>query len=354
MGIDANDVVDAGFVSEDELVADGATSFRSETIVSIVSGTISFAANTALINYDDPIQDGDIVVITGNAAAGTYTVSAVNLNLDDHEVDEAIVDAAGGTATYHHPSGSTRVGVDPTTITGVSANDLQGALEELGANDSDEQVKVSANDTTPGYLNGKLVAGANTTLTEQNDGGNETLEVASEDEQVKVSANDTTEGYLDTKLTAGLGITLTEQNDGANENLEIASATAGGAFIQFGDESVSSTTTTRYLSPGADTTTGTSRTNFVGVRMPRAGTLQNLYVEHNDPGGNGNAVVYTVEVNATPSTLSVSLPGTSPTGSDLVNSVVVAQGDVVSIEVTKATNVGGGGNFVVQASVELV
>lgn len=38
--------------------------------------------------------------------------------------------------------------------------------------------KVSSNDSTPGYLNGKLVAGANITLTENNDGGNETLTIA--------------------------------------------------------------------------------------------------------------------------------------------------------------------------------
>lgn len=37
---------------------------------------------------------------------------------------------------------------------------------------------VSSNDTTPGYLNGKLVAGTNVTLTENNDGGNETLTIA--------------------------------------------------------------------------------------------------------------------------------------------------------------------------------
>ena len=43
---------------------------------------------------------------------------------------------------------------------------------------SDEKVKVSSNDTTPGFLNGKLVAGTNITLTEGNDGGNETFTVA--------------------------------------------------------------------------------------------------------------------------------------------------------------------------------
>lgn len=40
------------------------------------------------------------------------------------------------------------------------------------------QVKVSANDTTAGYLNGKLVAGSQITLTEGSDGGNETLTIA--------------------------------------------------------------------------------------------------------------------------------------------------------------------------------
>ena len=36
---------------------------------------------------------------------------------------------------------------------------------------------MSANDTTAGYLNGKLVAGTNVTFVEGNDGGNETLTI---------------------------------------------------------------------------------------------------------------------------------------------------------------------------------
>lgn len=43
---------------------------------------------------------------------------------------------------------------------------------------TDETAKVSSNDTTAGYLNGKLVAGANVTLTENNNGANETLTIA--------------------------------------------------------------------------------------------------------------------------------------------------------------------------------
>lgn len=45
---------------------------------------------------------------------------------------------------------------------------------------------------------------------------------AGTDEKAKVSANDTTSGYLNGKIVAGLGVTLTENNDGANETLTIS------------------------------------------------------------------------------------------------------------------------------------
>ena len=47
----------------------------------------------------------------------------------------------------------------------------------------------------------------------------------------KVSANDTTEGYLATKLVAGPNVTLTENNDGFNETLTIEAAGGAGAEI---------------------------------------------------------------------------------------------------------------------------
>ena len=54
-------------------------------------------------------------------------------------------------------------------------------IEQLfpgGGGGADELAKVSSNDTTAGYLNGKLVAGSGISLTENNDGGNETLGIA--------------------------------------------------------------------------------------------------------------------------------------------------------------------------------
>jgi hypothetical protein len=55
------------------------------------------------------------------------------------------------------------------------------------------------------------------------------------DELVKVSNNDTTPGFLSEKLVAGSNITLTELNDGANETLEISATTPPSTFLDLTD-----------------------------------------------------------------------------------------------------------------------
>ena len=73
-----------------------------------------------------------------------------------------------------------RGGVANVTLT--LRNDVlfhDGSAWNAITSNTDVKVSVSANDTTPGYLNGKLVAGSLITLTENNDGGNETLTIIS-------------------------------------------------------------------------------------------------------------------------------------------------------------------------------
>jgi uncharacterized repeat protein (TIGR01451 family) len=55
------------------------------------------------------------------------------------------------------------------------------------------------------------------------------------DEKVKVSSNDTTSGFLLGKLVAGTGISLTETNNGANETLVIAASAAPSTNVQVAD-----------------------------------------------------------------------------------------------------------------------
>ena len=66
----------------------------------------------------------------------------------------------------------------------TSANALKfynGSSWSAITTDTDVKTNVSANDTTAGYLNGKLVAGEAVTFTENSDGGDETLTIAATD-----------------------------------------------------------------------------------------------------------------------------------------------------------------------------
>jgi len=104
---------------------------------------------------------------------------------------------------------------------------------------------------------------------------------------------------------------------------------------------VTTTKATRYLTPGY-TLNDIAPTNPVYLVMPRPGTIDHLYVEHNQLGGSANLVVYTLFVNGAPTALTCTLAANAPQASDLVHSVPVLQGDLVTIEVTKAVNLVGG------------
>jgi hypothetical protein len=81
-----------------------------------------------------------------------------------------------GTITWH--SVLNGVGPDNTFVLNGGANLHTPRVGDTPATATDELAAVSANDTTPGYLNGKLVAGDGIALTENNDGANETLTIA--------------------------------------------------------------------------------------------------------------------------------------------------------------------------------
>lgn len=124
--------------------------------------------------------------------------------------------------THNVPDATTRIYTVKGTTHGYSeVQDLSGVI---GA---DEKVKVSSNDTTAGYLNGKLAAGSNITLVEELDGADEILTINAiggglSDELVKVSSNDDSAAYLETKIGASTGISLNVSDEGGDEVLVIS------------------------------------------------------------------------------------------------------------------------------------
>lgn len=115
--------------------------------------------------------------------------------------------------------------------------------------------------------------------------------------------------------------------------------TADTAVLGFGAGNVNASTTTRFLYPWYDD--DLAQTAVIQYRVPRAGTLQNLRVRQNAPAGNGNLIVYTIRINGAATALLVSMMSTATDGSDLVDVVVVAAGDLIDIRVTKALATAG-------------
>lgn len=87
-------------------------------------------------------------------------------------------------------------------------------------------VKVSAADTTANFLGLKLTAGTDISLTPQNLGLNETLQISStyvNPYTLKVTTNDTSPSFLATKLVAGTpNVSFAVLNPGVNERLAIS------------------------------------------------------------------------------------------------------------------------------------
>jgi len=103
--------------------------------------------------------------------------TAVNGNIDsDNLKDNSITTAKIETGAITEG----KLATDSVTATKIADGTITAAKLASGAV-TDVKVKVSSNDTTAGYLNGKLVAGEGIDLTEGSDGGDETLTVIAED-----------------------------------------------------------------------------------------------------------------------------------------------------------------------------
>ena len=168
-GISANVTSVAGISSDVTAVAGDATD------IGVVAGAISptdnvgtVATNVANVN----LTGGSIanVNLTGGSITNVNTVAGSIADVNRYANEYTISASAPGSPTAGD------LWYDETATVLKYYN---GSSWAALAGDTDVKVSVSANDTTPGFLNGKLVAGSLITLTENNDGGNETLTITS-------------------------------------------------------------------------------------------------------------------------------------------------------------------------------
>lgn len=161
------------------------------------------------------LLDAINISIDNDGLLNNYSATSDPTSTDDTNAGYAI-----GSKWVNTTSDEAFICLDATASSAVWAS--------LTASGTDINAKVSSDDTTTGFLEDKIVAGSNVTITTLNPGGNETLEISSTggpgtDELVGVSANDTTPGYLEDKVVSGSnGITVTTLNDGGDEDLQIS------------------------------------------------------------------------------------------------------------------------------------
>lgn len=182
-------------------------------------GTYSTTAHTHTINELTNVSTGmvpaDGQVLTFDTTNGWQAETPIDNNTTDHTLltnigtnSHATIDTHIADATIHFTQASISItesqisdlGTYSTTAHTHTINELSNVLTGMSPTDG----QVLTFDTVNGWQ-AETPAGG---------GGADVL--------VKVSANDTTAGYLNGKLTAGLGVLLTETNDGANETLEVA------------------------------------------------------------------------------------------------------------------------------------
>ena len=171
-GVSSDVTTVAGIASNVTAVAGDATDIGnvagSISNVNTVAGSISNVNTVAGANSNISTVAGAVTNINTVAT----NVAGVNSFADRYRVASS------------DPSSSLDAGDLAFNTTSNLLKFYDGSAWQTITADTDVKTKVSANDTTAGFLNGKLVAGSNVTLTEGSDGGNETLTIAATDNSI--------------------------------------------------------------------------------------------------------------------------------------------------------------------------
>jgi len=146
-------------------------------------------------------------------------------------------------------------------------------------------------------------------------------------------------GITDADIALADRVVFEDASDGNNKKSDtvqgIIDLAPTKSMVAFGDYTVGTTTTTRYLGAGI-LDAGDSHVTELFYEAVYAGTVRNLRVSHTDVGVGGATITYTVRKNSSDQTLLVAITAATAGGSDTSNSFTVAAGDKISIKVTKS------------------
>jgi len=178
--------------------------------------TSDVIADMALLATTDVISDM-------NTLATSDIVSDLNTLATSDIVTDLNLLATSDNVTNMAAIGASGVISNIATVAGAVANVNTTATNISGVNSFAERYRVGSSDPTSSLDEGDLFYNSSSNELKFYNGSAWSAIVADTDVKVLVSSNDSTAGFLNGKLVAGTGISFAEGNDGSNETLTITS-----------------------------------------------------------------------------------------------------------------------------------
>ena len=187
--------------------ATSATAAASSATAAASSATsAASSATTATTQASTATTQASNASTSATAAASSATSAAASFD----SFDDVYLGAKSSAPSVDNDGDALAEGALYFNTSTDALNVWSGSSWSAISADTDVKVLVSSNDTTAGYLNGKLVAGSNVTFTENNNGSNETLTIAAASGISLAAANTWTAGQRGeiTALTSASTITI--------------------------------------------------------------------------------------------------------------------------------------------------
>ena len=172
------------------------------------------------------ITDMDLLATSANVTAmGLLGVSGVITDMGLLGTSAVVTDmdllGTSANVTNMATLGASGVVSNIATVAGSIANVNTTATNIAGVNSFADRYRVGSSDPSSSLDEGDLFYNSSDNALKYYNGSAWASIVADTDVKVLVSSNDSTAGYLNGKLVAGTAITFTENNDGSNETLTI-------------------------------------------------------------------------------------------------------------------------------------
>jgi len=174
-------VADMALLGTSACVADMALLGTSDCVADMaLLGTSACVADMAILGTADVVSDMNTLA-SSDIVSDLNTLATSDIVTDLSTVADNIAGVSSFAARYRIASSAPGSDNDAGDLYfDTSANTLNyynGSSWGAITTDTDVKVLVSSNDSTGGYLNGKLVAGTGISFTENSDGSNETLTI---------------------------------------------------------------------------------------------------------------------------------------------------------------------------------